>query len=307
MTEQESWTVGRLLNWTTDFLRDKGADSPRLDAEVLLAHARGCPRIELYTAFEEEATVPLREAFRELVRRRSAGTPVAYLVGHREFFSLSFQVTPDVLIPRPESELLVVRVLDVVKTQAHDGTSQIADVGTGSGILAVCCAKHLPTCRVTAIDISPAALAVAEANAEQHGVAQRIDFVCANLFAQPTAPSGIGTNENNLDTYDVIVSNPPYVATTEMAGLDADLREHEPHLALDGGEQGTEVIERLIPQAARRLKAGGWLLMEVGPNNAARVEQLVAGDLHLTPRDTIVDLAGHPRVVQAQKKRPTDN
>ncbi len=137
MTEQESWTIGRLLNWTTDFLREKGADSPRLDAEVLLAHARGCQRIELYTAFEEEAAEPLREMFRDLVRRRAAGTPVAYLVGHREFFSLAFQVSPDVLIPRPETELLVVRVLDLAKTQASSGTLRLVDVGTGSGILAV--------------------------------------------------------------------------------------------------------------------------------------------------------------------------
>ncbi len=292
MTDEQPWTVGRLLNWTTDFLREKGADSPRLDAEVLLSHARGCQRIELYTAFEEEAAEPLREAFRELVRHRAGGTPVAYLVGHREFFSLSFRVTPDVLIPRPESELLVVRVLDLAKPQTEGGgTLRIADVGTGSGILAVCCAKHLSECSVTAIDISPAALAVAQANAEQHGVADRIEFVVGDLFAKRQATS----------EYDMIVSNPPYVASAEMAGLDTDVRDHEPHLALDGGEQGTEVIARLIPQAVERLKSGGWLLMEVGPNNAALVEQLVADSDGLTLQETIADLAGHPRVVQARK------
>ena len=291
MTDEQPWTVGRLLNWTTDFLREKGADSPRLDAEVLLAHARGCQRIELYTAFEEEAAEPLREAFRELVRRRAGGTPVAYLVGHREFFSMSFQVTPDVLIPRPESELLVVRVLDLAKKIAKDMPLRIADVGTGSGILAVCCAKHLSACSVIAIDISPAALSVAQANAEQHGVADRMEFVVDDLFAK----------RQSAAEFDIIVSNPPYVASSEMAGLDADVRDHEPSLALDGGEQGTEVIARLIPQATERLQPGGWLLMEVGPNNAARVEQLVACSAELTLHDTIVDLAGHPRVVQAQK------
>ncbi|NOZ40070.1 MAG: peptide chain release factor N(5)-glutamine methyltransferase [Planctomycetes bacterium] len=299
MTDEQPWTVGRLLNWTTDFLRDKGADSPRLDAEVLLAHARGCQRIELYTAFEEEAAEPLREAFRELVRRRAGGTPVAYLVGHREFFSMSFRVTSDVLIPRPESELLVVRVLDLAKTLAKGRALRIADVGTGSGILAVCCAKYLPTSTVTAIDISPMALAVAQANAEQHGVADRIEFVASDLFAKRQAPEACN-EEHNIEDYDIIISNPPYVASAELAGLDADVRDHEPHLALDGGEQGTEVIERLIPQAAERLKPGGWLLMEVGPNNAALVEQLVA-DSGLALQDTIADLAGHPRVVQAEK------
>jgi len=293
MTDEQPWTIGRLLNWTTDFLRDKGADSPRLDAEVLLAHARGCQRIELYTAFEEEAAESLREAFRELVRRRAGGTPVAYLVGHREFFSLPFQVTPDVLIPRPETELLVVRVLDLAKPQAMGGALRIADVGTGSGILAVCCAKHLADCSVTAIDISPAALAVARANAEQHEVADRIDFVVSDLFAERQASAD----------YDLVVSNPPYVASAEMAGLDADVRDHEPHLALDGGEQGTEIIERLIPQAVEQLKPGGWLLVEVGPNNATLVEQLVAGSAGLTLQDTLADLAGHPRVVQASKNQ----
>ena len=291
MTEEQAWTVGRLLNWTTDFLRDKGAESARLDAEVLLAHARGCQRIELYTAFEEEAAEPLREAFRDLVRRRAGGTPVAYLVGHREFFSMSFQVTPDVLIPRPETELLVVRVLDLAKTQATKGPLRIADVGTGSGVLAVCCAKHLSDCSVTAIDISPAALAVAQTNAEQHEVADRIEFVVDDLFAKRQAAA----------EFDIIVSNPPYVASAEMAGLDAGVRDHEPHLALDGGEQGTEVIARLIPQAAERLKPGGWLLMEVGPSNAALVEQMVAEVEGLALDETIADLAGHPRVVQASK------
>ena len=291
MTEEQPWTIGRLLNWTTDFLREKGADSPRLDAEVLLAHARECPRIELYTAFEEEAPEPLREAFRELVRRRAAGTPVAYLVGHREFFSLSFQVTPDVLIPRPESELLVVRVLDLAKSHPGGGAIRIADVGTGSGILAVCCAKQLPNCSLTAIDISPAALTVAQANAEQHGVANRIEFLVSDLFAERPA----------AEEFDMIVSNPPYVASSEMAGLDSEVRDQEPHLALDGGEQGTEVIERLIPQASERLKPGGWLLMEVGPANATLVEELVTASGDITCSETIRDLAGHARVVQAQK------
>ncbi len=292
MTEEETWTVGRLLNWTTDFLRDKQADSPRLDAEVLLAYARGCQRIELYTAFEEKAGNGLREAYRELIRRRAAGTPVAYLVGHREFFSMSFQVTSDVLIPRPETELLVVRVIDLAKEQGTDTAIQIADVGTGSGILAICSAKHVPNSSVTAIDISPAALAVARANAERHGVADRIEFLHSDLFAERPATAA----------YDLIVSNPPYVATSEMAGLDTGVRDHEPHLALDGGEQGIEIIKRLIPQAANRLKPGGWLLIEVGPGNAALVEQLVAGEEKLSGCDTIADLASHPRVVQAQKE-----
>ena len=178
------WTIGRLLTWTTEFLREKGAEGPRLDAEVLLAHARGCKRIELYTAFEDVAPDELRERFRSLVKERAGGKPVAYLVGQREFFSLPFTVTPDVLIPRPETELLVVRALDLAKEMAKtaDRALRIADVGTGSGVLAITLAKHLPKAHITAIDVSPSALAVALRNAKRHGVGDRIEFVEADML-----------------------------------------------------------------------------------------------------------------------------
>src|SRR3982751_4332946 len=157
-TSDEPWTIGRLLSWTVEYLGKHGAENPRLDAEVLLAEARGCKRIDLYTAYGEPASDEVRTAFRELVRRRAEGTPVAYLVGRREFYSLDFEVNTDVLIPRPETELLVVALLDHMKNRpANDSTIEIADVGTGSGILAVCAAKYVPNSRVTAIDISPAA------------------------------------------------------------------------------------------------------------------------------------------------------
>jgi len=301
MTDEQPWTIGRLLKWTTDFLQDKNAESPRLDAEVLLAHARNCQRIELYTVFEEVPDEQLRQQFRDLVSRRAGGAPVAYLVGHREFFSLSFQVTPDVLIPRPETELLVVRALDLAKSMSDLPSPspslggrriRIADIGTGSGVLAVCCAKHLPTCSVVALDVSPQALQIAEQNATKHEVADQIEFVCSDLFAnQPAEP-----------TFDLILSNPPYVATAEMSELEVGVRDYEPHLALDGGEQGTEIIERLVPQAAERLQPDGWLLIEVSPTNASRVEQLLAAESRFMGHDTIHDLAGLPRVVQAQRK-----
>ncbi len=289
-TTAPTWTIGRLLTWTTDFLRDKGYDSPRLDAEVLLASARDCPRIELYTAFAEEPTASVRTAFRELVRRRAEGTPVAYLVGQREFFSLPFVVTPAVLIPRPETELMVVRALDIWKDLLDESACSLADVGTGSGVLAVCCAKHMPTCHVTALDISPAALEVAGQNAVAQAVHDRIEFLESDLLAELPAAK----------QFDMILSNPPYVATSEMLGLPTEIRDYEPHLALDGGEQGVEVIQRLIPQAAARLRPGGWLLLEVGPSNAALVEQIVARAAGLERRQTINDLAEHPRIVQAQ-------
>ncbi|MFZ5829507.1 MAG: N5-glutamine methyltransferase family protein, partial [Planctomycetota bacterium] len=181
MPSTEVWTVGRLLQWTADYLKGHGSDSPRLDAEVLLAHALGWQRIQLYTAFDQAPAEGPRTAFRELVKRRAEGTPVAYLVGHREFFSLRFRVSPAVLIPRPETELVVVTLLDLAKGRA--GGLKLADVGTGSGILAVAIAKHLPGCRVTAVDSSPAALDIARANAADHGVAERIEFLESDLLA----------------------------------------------------------------------------------------------------------------------------
>jgi len=336
MSTDEPWTIGRLLAWTIEYLGKRGAENPRLDAEVLLAHARGCRRIDLYAAYGDEAAEETRTAFRDLVRRRAAGEPVAYLVGHREFYALDFEVTPDVLIPRPETELLVVALLDHVKQrpnavvrgspdpararteglpddlavgqerrpavgrvapsgdrpqQAGDRPQlEIADVGTGSGVLAVCAAKYVPEARVTAIDISPAALDVARRNAERHGVGERIAFVESDLFASVRADA----------RFDYIVSNPPYVSTSELAELAVDVRQHEPRVALEAGEQGTETIERLIPQAAERLNAGGVLLIEISPMIAEKVEQIVRDNPALELRPTIRDLAGHARVVQAK-------
>jgi release factor glutamine methyltransferase len=296
----EPWTVGRLLQWTVDYLKGHGSDSPRLDAEVLLAEALGCQRIELYTTFDDVPSEGQRTAFREFVRRRAEGTPVAYLVGRREFYSLSFRVTPDVLIPRPETELLVVAVLDLAKTGL--GTSvpgvspanlSIADVGTGSGVIAVCLAKHLPTSRATAIDVSPAALAIARENAKQHGVSDRIEFVESDLFA--AVPSD--------RQFDFVVSNPPYVTTAEFEKLAPDVKKFEPRAALLAGPKGTEVIERLIPRAAERLRPGGHLLMEISPTIHDAVQKLLAADGRFELDPTIKDLARLPRVVQAKRCR----
>ena len=312
MSSAEPWTVGRLLQWTADYLKGHGSESPRLDAEVLLAEVLGCERIQLYATFEDVPGEQQRGAFRELVRRRAEGTPVAYLVGRREFYSLSFRVTPDVLIPRPETELLVVAVLDLAKGkegaggrgQGSESASQqstinhqhsaisLADVGTGSGVIAVCLAKHLPVARVTAIDISPAALAVARENAKQHGVADRIEFVESDLFAAVAADR----------RFDFVVSNPPYVSAVEMEKLAPDVRKFEPKAALLAGAKGTEVIERLIPQAAERLRPGGHLLMEVSPMIHDAVRALISSDGRFELVPTIKDIARLPRVVQARRR-----
>jgi release factor glutamine methyltransferase len=293
MSQSDPWTVGRLLAWTTEYLQRHGSDSPRLDAEVLLAEARGCTRIELYTAFDEVVGDGPRGVFRDLVRRRAEGTPVAYLVGRREFYSLSFRVTEDVLIPRPETELLVVALLDLARERSPEGAApEIADVGTGSGVIAVCAAKHLPRARVTAIDLSPAALEVAGANARDHGVADRIELVESNLFDAVPAER----------RFDFVVSNPPYVRAEEFDALARDVKGHEPRAALVAGPRGTEVIERLAAQAAERLRPGGCLLVEIGPaiHEAARAIVEAGPAFEIGP--TIKDQARLPRVIQARRR-----
>lgn len=287
----ESWTVGRLLAWTTDWLAARGADSARLDAEVLLAHVRGCPRILLYTAFDEPVPDAQRTAFRELVKRRGTGEPVAYLVGHREFFSLPFAVTRDVLVPRPETEGLVVRAIDLGKGME---APRIVDVGTGSGAIAVTLAKHLPRARIAATDVSTAALAVARANAARHGVADRVEFVSCDLLDDPRVAG----------PWDVIASNPPYVREDEFAALPRDVRDHEPRGALVAGPTGVEVVERLAAAAEVNLAPGGWLLVEIGPTVVAAAEAALAARPGLEPQPTLKDLAGLPRIVQARRRGP---
>ena len=293
MTSQtEPWTVLRLLEWTTDYLSDHGATSARLDAEVLLAEARGCTRIDLYTAFDEVADERCRTAFRELVRRRADGTPVAYLVGRKEFYSLSFRVTPDVLIPRPETEQIVVSVIDLAKKPGSTGRAlQIADIGTGSGVLAVCLAKHIADTSVTATDISAAALQIAKKNAYTHGVSDCIEFVESDLLAK-VDPS---------TTFDFIVSNPPYVSESEYLELAPEVREHEPRTALVGGPTGTELISRLIHECTPRLRPGGWLILELSPMIAAQVESTLRGNAQLEGISVLLDTAKLPRIAMARR------
>ncbi|NLX98584.1 MAG: peptide chain release factor N(5)-glutamine methyltransferase [Rhodopirellula sp.] len=292
MPPNEVWTVGRLLQWTTDYLKRHDAESPRLDAEVLLADSLQCRRIELYTAFDQVPAAEKLAAFRDLVRRRAEGTPVAYLVGRREFYSLSFAVSPAVLIPRPETEFVVIAVLDLAKQNPRDRVIDICDVGTGSGAIAVSLAKHLPACRVLALDVSVEALQVAAGNVASHSVSERVELLQSDLLAAVPADR----------QFDFIVSNPPYVSESEAENLPATVRDYEPRQALVAGPMGTEIIRHLIPVAAGRLRVGGHLLMEVSPMIHDAVIEMIAADERLEPASTIKDLSGLPRVVHAVRK-----
>jgi release factor glutamine methyltransferase len=233
---ETTWTIGRLLDWTVRYLADKGSESPRLDAEVLLAHALNAKRIELYTRHTEPAEEDVRARFKDLIRRRVEGCPVAYLVGRKEFFSLSFEVNPSVLIPRPDTECLVVECLRLAKEMPQP---RLLDLGTGSGNIAVSIAHQHKGAQVTAVDKSPEALAVATRNAAHGGVAQRVRFLLGDLF-EPIPPG---------ERFDFILSNPPYIPQEELSRLPAGVRDYEPHAALDGGPGGFDVFDRLVDQA----------------------------------------------------------
>jgi release factor glutamine methyltransferase len=284
--QQSSWTIGGLLDWTARHLAHKGAEFPRLDAEILLAHALECQRIELYTRYDESATDQARARFRELVRQRVDGCPVAYLVGRKEFFSLPLEVTRDVLIPRPESEFVVLECLRLAR-----GLDQprVLDMGTGSGNLAVAVAHQHNGASVTAIDISSAALAVATRNAQQQGVEDRIRFLEGDLFAPLEAE----------DRFGFILSNPPYIPHEEISRLPGGVRDYEPHLALDGGSGGFTVFDRLVDQARRYLMPGGHLIVEIGSPQHERARERIASFPEYVLAETILDGSRHPRVLRA--------
>jgi len=295
MTDDQPWTTSRLLNWTTDYLKGHDSESPRLDAEVLLAHCLNCERIALYTSFDSVPTPSQRALYRDLVGKRAQQVPVAYLVGHREFYSLDFHVTKDVLIPRPETEFVVISLLDLVKEYPPQPGKilQIADVGTGSGVLAVCAAKYLPRAHVTALDISAKALQIARKNVAQHGVSEQVTLVESDLF-EGIDPAG--------QTFDFILSNPPYIGLQEMEVVAQDVRENEPHVALFAGPQGLDVITPLVSQATERVVSGGWFLMEISPHLESSVVDLFNQRKETwSVESTTKDLAGHARVIRARR------
>ena len=284
----ERWTVGRLLTWTADFLKRRGAESPRLDAEVLLADVLGWERVQLYTHFEEDVGVRSRGAFRDLIRRRAEGMPVAYLVGRKEFYSLPLRVSPAVLIPRPDSEYVVVEFLSL--TKGLDAPHAV-DVGTGSGNLALACCHQHKSARFVAIDLSPEALAVADANAKALGLSDRVEFRQGNRL-EPVASEG---------RFDVILSNPPYIPTAIIPTLEPGVRLYEPHQALDGGEDGLRMVAPLIEESVPLLKPGGHLILEIGSDQEVPVRSLIAAQPQLKLVPTVRDHANHPRVVRATR------
>ena len=281
-----------VINKTTPFFEKQGIESPRLTIELLLAHLLKKKRLELYLEFEREMDEPTLEKLRELVRRRAAGEPLQYITGEAEFFGLKFAVDKRVLIPRPETELLVEAVLKRLKPlEEQKQALHIVDVGTGSGCIAVALAKNLPTAEIVAVDVSNDALEVARGNAKINGVEKNIRFLQSDLLQ----------NLHGSQGSDAVVSNPPYIATGELAELPKEVRDFEPVRALSAGEDGFEVFQRLVMDARRVLKPPGFLALEIGAGQRLAVENLVVKAGYEVDQ-VVKDLQGHERVVVARLK-----
>jgi release factor glutamine methyltransferase len=291
---RKSWTIKGLLEVTSNYLREKGIDSPRLSAEVLLAFQLKFERVELYLNFDKPLNEREVAAYRELIKRRLNREPLQYMTGIQEFWSLDFAVGPQVLIPRPETELLVEQVVslrdDRRLTEGID--LRILDLGTGCGVLAVALAREFERASVWASDVSAEALAIAKINAKKHGVENRIEFLLSDMWQ--------GMIDSSL-VFDVIVSNPPYIASDRISSLAPEVRDHEPRSALDGGEQGMHFIKEIIKEAPKYLDAGGWILLEMDPEQTAITMELMERNDDYVEKRRIKDYTGQYRVVAAQR------
>jgi release factor glutamine methyltransferase len=279
----ETWTVARVLSWATDDFRVKGMDSPRLEAELLMAHGLGCDRIRLVIDAQRPLSPEELAQVKALLKRRRRFEPMAYILGQREFYGRSFEVDTNVLIPRPDTEVLVDVALEVTKGSHLYGSA--LDLCTGSGCVAVTFALERPTWRTWASDIAPGAVAVARRNAARLG-ATEVCFVEGNLFAP-------------LDSalrFDLITANPPYIPEAELATLQPDIREYEPELALTSGTDGLDLIRVIVPKARQHLVPLGILALEVGAGQSQRVVALMH-EHGFTNVETRRDLAGRDRVV----------
>lgn len=289
------WTIKRLLTWTAGFFERRGVDAPRLSAEMLLAHVLGVPRIRLYMDYERVVGPAELAAYRELVRRAAEQEPIAYLTGRAPFFSLELEVNPSVLIPRPETETLVEHAVELCRLGRVATPPRVLDLGTGSGAIALAVASRLKSATVVASDVSPQAVAVAKRNAERLGLSDRVVFLIGDLFDALE-----GTPE--VRPFDLVLSNPPYIPTGDLAGLDRSVRDYEPGLALDGGADGMAFHRRILQACELRLTAGGWVLLEMQYDQGPALRSLAGAMPFLTDVRVVKDNAGHDRVLMARRQ-----
>jgi release factor glutamine methyltransferase len=291
----KAWTIGELLKVSADYLKQKGIDSPRLSAEILLAHQLQLTRFKLYLQYDQPLSEREVEGYRTLVRRRLNREPVQYITGVQEFWSMEFIVNPSVLIPRPETEVLVEQALLLGKGNPGllgEGV-KLLDLGTGCGALAVALAREFKKALTCATDVSEEALRVARLNAERLGVADRIEFKRGDWFS-PFA--GTGTR------FHMILSNPPYLSTEAFETLTPEVRDHEPRSALDGREQGMHDIARILQEAGGYLVSGGWVLMEMDPEQTPMAVRIIEETGQFTEHKRVQDYSRRYRMVMARRK-----
>ncbi|MEM1207808.1 MAG: peptide chain release factor N(5)-glutamine methyltransferase [Planctomycetota bacterium] len=290
MKRTDVWTTRALLRWTAEHLERKGVDQPRLSAEMLLAHVLGVERLKLYTDADRPASELERAAFRELVERAAEHEPVDYLVGKSPFFSLMLEVTPATLIPRPSTETLVEHVIQHARRTPGFANPLIADIGTGSGAIAIALARHIDGSRVVATDLSAPALDIARRNAEANGVADRIDFRKGDLL-EPLGAQRV----------DYLVSNPPYIPDDEWDDVDRNVKEYEPESALRGGADGLQYVRPLIEAAGATLNQPGHLALEIASSTKAAAVALAESQPALEHVRVLPDHETFPRVLLADR------
>jgi release factor glutamine methyltransferase len=287
----ETWTILKLLKWTTAHFTSHHIEHPRAAAEILLAHALGVGRVDLYIQYDRPVEAHELETFKKFIQRRVQREPVAYIVGNKEFWSMDLKVTTDVLIPRPETETLVEAAITVVPPGPDAAPVKIMDLGTGSGAIVLAMASERPAQSFFAVDRSEKAIAVAQDNARMHGLDKALTFLQGNWF-DPVHDLG--------RYFDVIVSNPPYISSHEFDVLPPEITQYEPRDALDGGPDGLEAIRHIIKQAPEHMVPGGWLIFEIGHDQWAAVQELITYSGTYSDWAVIKDYGGYDRVVMTR-------
>jgi len=298
MADSEPWTVRRLLEWTTPYFKRKNVFQPRLSAEQLLAHVLHYPRIKLYTDYERVLSEAELATFRPLVQRAAEDEPIAYLTGKKPFFNLEFEVTRDVLIPRPDTETLVENILQLFRHESGMESPRVLDLCTGSGCVAAAIAHHRKSAKVVATEISPAAAAVARRNIERLGLADRVSVLEGDLF-EPL------TRMVDLLPFDVIAANPPYIPTGQLAQLDKSVKDYEPIQALDGGPDGLALHRRILASAPDRLKPGGRVYLEIAFDQGEAARRVADEYPAFDEVRVLADEGGRERVITLRKKTPS--
>jgi len=285
-------TIKEALEKSADYLNKKNSLSPRLDAEVLLSHVLGLPRLQLYLQFDRPLSEEEKGHYRALLKRRAEHEPVAYITGKKEFMSLMFQVTPAVLVPRPETEILVEQGIRRIEEwqKTHEGRiPRVFEVGVGAGVIAVSLLHRFPELETTGSDISAEALDVAEKNAEIHHVSERLHLIHGDLFA------------GNNGAFDFIISNPPYIAETERNSLSPDILCHEPHSSLFAGTEGLDMIERIIREGEKNISSDGWILLEIGKGQSVKLLHKIEEGKKFRVVQSVEDYTGQVRVLCMMK------